>query len=187
MRLSWSYDLIYFWFAFFFYEVISVSWLKLWVNLIDSSFFCIFLNDFFFNFILQHWVDYELGLMIYFCLVSMILSWSYDLIYFWFAFYEVISVSWLKSWVNLIDSSFFCIFLNDFFFNFILQHSVDYELDLIIYFGLLYTRLSWSYDSGHVFRGLTRVDCGHFIVSCFHNDCFFNFNLKHDFIENWPS
>jgi hypothetical protein len=139
--------------CFFFYEVISVSWLKLWVNLIDSSFFCIFLNDFFFNFILQHWVDYELGLMIYFCLVSMRLSWSYDLIYFWFAFYEVISVSWLKSWVNLIDSSFFCIFLNDFFFQFypstfgwlwIRPHNLFwfalYEVILILWLG---SRVSW--------------------------------------------
>ena len=66
-----------FWFAL--YKVISVSLLKsrVWrVNLFNSSFYWLFYWIFFY-FILQHLVDYELGLMNYFGLLSMGLSRSY--------------------------------------------------------------------------------------------------------------
>jgi hypothetical protein len=87
---------------------------------------------------------------------------------FWFTFYEVISVLWLKSrvWlVNLVDLSFFSLIHN--FFYFIFQHWIDYELGFMIYFGLLSMRLSCFYYLGHVFCGLTRVNLGCFIVSYF--------------------
>jgi hypothetical protein len=42
-----------------------------------------------------------------------------------------------------------------------------YELIFMIYFGLFYMRLSRFYDLSHVLCGLTRVNSGRFIVSCF--------------------
>jgi hypothetical protein len=101
----------------------------------------------------------------------------------WFIFYEVISISWLELrvwWVNPIDSSFFfLVFFNWYFFNFIFQHWIDYELNFMIYFSLFSMSLYRSYDLGHVFCRLTCVDWGRFIVSCFEIDFFpFNFNLQ---------
>jgi hypothetical protein len=70
---------------------------------------------------------------------------------FWFAFYKVISVSWLGSRVWSVNLSclgwFFCVLLFiDFFLNFILQHWVNWELSFIIYFNFLYMWLSWFHD-----------------------------------------
>jgi hypothetical protein len=48
----------------------------------------------------------------------------------------------------------------------------DYELCFMIYFGLLFMRLSRFYDSGYVFCGLTQVDLSRFIVSWFYIDFF---------------
>ena len=80
-----------------------------WVWQVNSSysgyFFYSFLFDFFFNLILENWVDWEL--IFIFFLFFMGLSWSYD----------------LDHAVKLIDSGFFCHFLS--FFNFILQYQVD--------------------------------------------------------------
>jgi hypothetical protein len=65
--------------------------------------------------------------MIYFDFLFMKLSQSHDL-----------SCS-LKVWLaNPIDSSFFFLF----FFNFILQLHIDYELTFMIYFGFLSMKLS---------------------------------------------
>jgi hypothetical protein len=54
-------------FQFIFYEIILVSLSKsrVWrVNLVDSSFFFLFLINFFFSFILQYWVNWELVMWI---------------------------------------------------------------------------------------------------------------------------
>jgi hypothetical protein len=64
----------------------------------------------------------------------------------------------------------FCPSGNCFFFNFIFQDLVDWELIFIIYFNLIFYGLSWSHDPGHGFVRLTRVDS-----HCF----FFNFILQH--------
>jgi hypothetical protein len=119
------------------------------------------------------WLSWVFFFNWYFFLISsfnieLIDNYTHDL--FWFVFYEVILISWFESriWrVNSVDSSFFFNFVNWCFFNFIFQHWVDYELDLIIYFCLFSMRLSRSYDLDHMFCKLTRVDWGCFIVSCF--------------------
>ena len=49
---------------------------------------------------------------------------------------------------------FFVLFLIVFFFNFILYYWIDWELGFIIYFDLLYMKLSWSYDLGYGFGRL---------------------------------
>jgi len=66
---------------------------------------------------------------------------------------SVVCVSALFSWSGLrvlrfsqVDSSFF--FLNDFFFNFILQDLIVWELDFIIFFDLFSMQLSRSSHSG---------------------------------------
>ena len=64
-------------FQFTFYEVISVSWPgpRVWLGLL--KFFFLFLICFL-NFILQYWVDSELGFLICFGLNSMTLSSFHD-------------------------------------------------------------------------------------------------------------
>jgi hypothetical protein len=48
--------------------------------------------------------------------------------------------------------------------------------------------LSRSYNLGHMFCGLTQVDSGRFIVSCFSIDFFFPIStLKNELIKNWVS
>jgi hypothetical protein len=88
---------------------------------------------------------------------------------FWFGLYKVISVSLLKSrvwWVNLVNSSFYWLFLLEFF---LFHPSI---------FGWLWIRpheLFWFafYEvisvlcSGHVFCGLTRINSYCFVVSYF--------------------
>jgi hypothetical protein len=49
------------------------------------------------------------------------------------------------------------LFLIIIFFNFILQHWVDWELDILICFDLLYIGLSWSNDLDREFSKLTGV------------------------------
>jgi hypothetical protein len=59
---------------------------------------------------------------------------------FWYTYYEVISIFWLRSWVWRVERgwlesflvSFFFIF---FFYNFIFYHWVDWELNFIICFN----------------------------------------------------
>jgi hypothetical protein len=75
-------------------------------------------------------------------------------------------------------------FLIDFFFNFIIQHSVSWELDnLLIYFDLLYMGFSWSYDLGCEFGRLTLVDLSYFLDLLFLIDYFlissFNIDVAH--------
>jgi hypothetical protein len=69
-------------FQFGFYWVILVSWpgSRVWqVNF--SYFFLFFLINFFFNFIIRHWVYYKLSFIICFDLHFIELSWSHGLIY----------------------------------------------------------------------------------------------------------
>jgi hypothetical protein len=89
---------------FFFYVVIMVSLYgfdKL-TQIGSIYFFVLFYLIFFFNFIIQHWVNWELSFII-----------------FLFAFYRVIQV-WRFNSDRL--ELFFCHFLFDFFFNLILQY-----------------------------------------------------------------
>jgi hypothetical protein len=57
-------------------------------------------------------------------------------------------------WISSIALEFF---LSFFFFNFIIQYWVEWELDFIIYFGLRFMKLSRSHESGHGFGRLTHV------------------------------
>jgi hypothetical protein len=77
--------------------------------------------------------------------------------FFKFTFYEVILISWSRPYgwqLNLVYLSFFFLFYLTFFY-FILQHYIDWELDFMIWFGLLSMRLSLSHDSSYKFGGLT--------------------------------
>jgi hypothetical protein len=119
----------FFFCLFVFYEVILVSWPISWVwrfNQVDLSLFLyLYFIDLFFNFILQHWVDWELSFILYFNLLFMELSESHDLGH---GFDMLTQVD--------LDYLFF-------FFNFILQYWVDWEWGFIIYFNMLYMGLSW--------------------------------------------
>jgi hypothetical protein len=129
-----------------------VSWPGLRVSRVNRAnldyFFLSFLNYFFPQNILQHWVDWELGFIIIFV----------------FAFYRVITVPWPLSWVsqvNQVNSSFFSSFFNwIFFFNLILQHEVDWELYFIFVLFTIYRVISVSWSR---FVKLTRVDFGYFL------------------------
>jgi len=77
--LTVDWELYFIIFLFVFYMVILVSWPKSWtwrVNPVDLSYCFGSLFFFFFNFILQHWVE----------------IWLHNL--FQFTFYEVIIVQW---------------------------------------------------------------------------------------------
>jgi hypothetical protein len=54
------------------------------------------------------------------------------------------------------------LFFNRFFFSFIFQHGIYWELGFIIYFNFLSTGLSWSHEPGCGFGMLTWVDSSHF-------------------------
>jgi hypothetical protein len=75
---------------------------------------------------------------------------------FWFVLYEIILISLPKSWILRVNPSklrsFYCvIFLNWFFFNFIIQQWFYWELSFIIYFNLFNFGLSWSHDPSQYF------------------------------------
>ena len=57
------------------------------------------------------------------------------------------------------------------FINFLLVR-VDYELGFMIYFDLLFMRLSKSYNSSYVFCELPEIESSCFIVSCFYIELF---------------
>jgi len=97
---------------------------------------------------------------------------------FLFSFFKVIPVSWPES--KLIQVFFWSFLI--FFFNFILQYLIDWELSLIICFDLLSIWLSWSHELGHEFDRLTLVKLGHFC--CFLIE-FFNFIFNIWLIKNW--
>jgi hypothetical protein len=82
------------------------------------------------NFIIQHWIDWELSFMICFGLLSMRLSISHD------------SGHGFGGLTMVISSRFLYLF----FFNFIFLNQVDWELIFIIYFNLFFMGLSWSHD-----------------------------------------
>jgi hypothetical protein len=114
--------------------------------------------------------------LIFFKLHHSTLDWlrivNHDL--FRFSFYEVISVSWPGSRVRLVNSnwpkSFLCPFFNWFFFDFIIQHWVNWEMSFIIYLDFFSIGLSWSHDEGHEFSRLTQAARGVF---------FLNFIIQH--------
>ena len=69
-------------FQFAFYEVISITWHKLRLWQINSGwliFFCLLFIDFFFNLVLQYWIDWKLIFIVYFGLFSIRLSQSHNL------------------------------------------------------------------------------------------------------------
>jgi len=69
-------------------------------------------------------------------------------------------LSWVSR-VNQVNSSFFSSFFNwIFFFNFILQHEVDWELYFIFVLFTIYRVISVSWSR---FVKLTRVDFGYFL------------------------
>jgi hypothetical protein len=82
--LGWLRIRLHNFFRFAFYEVTPASWLGSRVWSINLSwlmwFFHVIFTCFFFfcNFILQHWVDWELRFIIYFNFFSILLSWSHD-------------------------------------------------------------------------------------------------------------
>ena len=82
--------------------------------------YVLFLIDFF-SLILQHWTDGELNFVIYFNFLSIKFFRSYD------PSHEFNKLTWVV---------FLGSFFNWFFFNFILQHWVDWKLGLIICFDL---------------------------------------------------
>ena len=69
-----------------------------------------------------------------------------------------IGLSWFHNpCLTRVDSSFFfCHFIIDFFYNFILQYWVDWSID--IFFNLFSIKLSWSHDPSYKFCMLIWVD-----------------------------
>jgi hypothetical protein len=120
---------LHIWFDFVFFKVILISWPKLLVLQVNPSliefFFCLF-NWFFFNFIFQHWVHWELRFIIYLNLLSTWLTWSYD----------------LSPEFNGLTWAFLYLFLIDFFSFLSFNIGFDYGLSFIIYFNLFSMRLS---------------------------------------------
>jgi hypothetical protein len=105
------------------------------LTMVDLSYFlCFFNRYFFFNFIFQHRVNWELSFIyIYiFNLFSIVLSWSHD----------------LDGGFDKLTRVNLGHFFNWFFFSsFILQYWVYWELSFIIYFNLFSIGLSWwSHD-----------------------------------------
>ena len=90
--------------------------------------------------------------MIFFALFSMRLSMSHD------------SSHKFDRLTRVDQCCFLYLFLIDSFFNFIIQHCVDWESSFIIYFNLLYNRLLQSHDPSREFNMLTWVDSGHFLI-----------------------
>jgi hypothetical protein len=101
------------------------------VNRVDITHFLFYFLIIFFslNFILHH--------------LGWLRIWCH---FFLFTIYEVIMVSRLElrvMGVSQVSPSFFCVFLIEyFFFNFILQHLIDWKFDSI-FFSM---DLSWSHD-----------------------------------------
>ena len=92
------------------------------------------------NFIFEHLVYWRLGLIIY-----------HSLLYIWLAKSN-------NSYYGIDELAlFFLSFYNWYFFNFIIQYWVDYELSFMIYFGLFFMRLSRFHDSSREFGGLTQL------------------------------
>jgi len=139
-------------------------------------FFPFFFNWFFFlNFILQHWVDWELSFVICFDMLSMRLFQSHD-------------SSHKFGGLTLVDpSSFLYPFLINFFLYFVFQHFVDKKMSFIFFFLILLSiRLSFFHDSGRGFGKLTRVNMSYFFGSFF-NWFFLVSSFNIEFIENLVS
>jgi hypothetical protein len=110
-------------FLFSFYEVILVSWSESWVWWIDwGHFLCSFLVPSFNIAMIRNWTSY------FFYFISMGLSQSYDPSCKFDRLTRVVFLGHFFNWV--------------FFFNFILQHWVDWKLDFIICFNLFSMGLS---------------------------------------------
>jgi hypothetical protein len=91
-------------FLFFFYKIITVSWLGSRVSLVASGFFVPFLIYFFFNYILQYWVGCELRFIIFFFLLSMKITRPYDSSYGFGRLTSVDSNGFFMSFFNLFFS-----------------------------------------------------------------------------------
>ena len=163
LHLSWNELYGFSWFAIF--KDIPVSWpnYRFCKLTLTQVFFILLYNVFFLSILsLNVWVYWEINFIICFNLLSMRLSWSYNLDYgfcrltqltwvfypffywfffnfifqhlswlginfhnlFWFVFYEVVTVSWLKLKVWQVNQGwlrfFFYHFLIKFFFNFVI-------------------------------------------------------------------
>ena len=146
---------MFFFVCFLCYKVIPISWSKSWVWRVNFGwveFFVFILIDFF-NFILQYWVDWELSFIVCFDFSFEELSWFHDSGY---GFDKL----------TLVGSTFFFLFfLKYFFFNFINKYWIDWELDFIFCFDLLYMGLLWFCDPSRKFDKLTQVNSGQLNMS----------------------
>ena len=98
---------------------------------------------FLFNFIFQYFIDWDLDFIICFGLFFIRLFWSYDP---------------SRGFSKLTRIGLVFLVLFNFFFNFILQLWVDWELFFIIYYDLLFMKLSQDRDCR--FYMLTHVKLG---------------------------
>ena len=130
---------------------------------------------------------------------------------FWFIFYEVVSILWLRSYVLWLNSGrlklFYCIFFRLIFLKkkINLQQWIYWKLGFIICFDLLYVKLSLFHDICRGFDKVTRVELSYFFyllsirLSRSYNlnyefdrltqviflIIFFNFIFNIGLIENW--
>ena len=117
--IYWELCFIIFFYLFF----IRLFWIYNSNCRFDSTYFLAFSNWFFLNFIIQHWIGWELDFVICFSLHSMRLSSSHD-------------SSHVFGGLILVDSSFFFVSFLIEFFQYYLQHWIDWELNFIIYWVL---------------------------------------------------
>jgi hypothetical protein len=131
---------------------------------VDSCFFYLLSMRlswiFFSNFILQYWVYWILGFIIYCGLIYTWLARTYNPCYRFDGLTRVCFLSF--NW--------------PFFFNVIIQHQVDWELGFIIYFGLFFMRFSQSHNSSCGFGELTRLTWVLFWIFHWH---FLYFMIRH--------
>ena len=110
-------------------------------------------------------VCYFFSLIIFSQFYPLTFGWFGIKLHICFRFLWGYSVLLYRSWVWLVNLSWFSFFELIFFFNFILQYWIDWELNFITYFNLFYIELFQSYDPGYSFDRLTWVVS--FLVSFF--------------------
>jgi hypothetical protein len=121
-----------------------------------ARFFFIFLIDFFLNFILQYWIDWELGFMIYLDLLSMRLFMS-----------RVLNHGF--DGLTLVDSSYFLYYFLIIFFQFLLLPLGWLLIKLHIFFLFFFLLIYPNFMT----RVMTRV-----IFLVFFNWFFFQFHFS---------
>ena len=102
----------------------------------------------------------------------------------WFVF-TCFLWGYLYFMINRDNLSYFYLFFNWFFFNFIYQHWIDLNVIFIVYFNLIYVELSWSGILNHMFDSSTQVELIYFFRSFIKLILFSISFLNVCYIEHW--